>query len=297
MKEKLLIIGGPSGVGKTKLSLEIAKKFNGEIISCDSMQIYRGFNIGTAKIKDDEKCGINHYMIDIKDWNEDFSVSEYKQMCQSLITKISSNNKLPIMVGGTGLYIDAVLYDYDFRCVNKDEKLRLYYNNLATKYGNMFLCNTLDMLNINHENIGFNDTKRLIRLLETGNMKNEKNTTSKYDYMYICLYEDREKLYDKLNKRVDVMFNEGLFDEVKDLINRGVDFNCLPMQSIGYKEFKGYFDGSQNIGDVIELIKKNTRHYAKRQLTWFRNRQNIIMYDVSNGFDDLLLQIGEWIKK
>ncbi|MGN1227976.1 MAG: tRNA (adenosine(37)-N6)-dimethylallyltransferase MiaA [Christensenellales bacterium] len=299
MKEKLLIIGGPSGVGKTSFSLQVADKFNGEIISCDSMQIYKGFNIGTAKIKDEEKGNIKHYLIDICNPCQEFSVCEYKDLAKSIITKLNNEQKLPILVGGTGLYINAILYDYEFKSKGKDYFLREYYQNLANKYGNLVLCNILKEKNIDVGKIHFNDTKRLIRLLETerNEEENVENKISKYDFLYICLFEERDKLYKKLDARVDAMFNDGLVEEVKGLIESGVNFDCQAMQSIGYKEFKGYFDGEITLNDVKDLIKLNTRHYAKRQLTWFRNSRDVLMYNTENGFEDLIKIIGEWLNK
>ncbi|MBQ8749622.1 MAG: tRNA (adenosine(37)-N6)-dimethylallyltransferase MiaA [Clostridia bacterium] len=298
MRKKLLIIGGPSGVGKTKLSIIISKLYNGEVISCDSMQIYKDFDIGTAKIKDSEKNGVVHHLIDIKNFDEEFSVSEYKTEAEKIIDNLNKSNKLPILVGGTGLYINAILYDYEFRKTNKNSDLRFYYEKLSSKYGNMVLCNILKGRNIDFSGIHLNDTKRLIRLIETnGNSNEEKEKISNYDFLYICLNQNRDKLYQKLNERVDAMFKEGLPIEVDNLLQKGVPWDCQPMQSIGYKEFKGFYEGKINLAEVNELIKLNTRHYAKRQLTWFRNSQNIIMYDVENGFDDLIKIIGEWLNK
>lgn len=300
-KHKLLCIGGPSGVGKTALSIELAKEFNGEIISCDSMQIYKGFDIGTAKITNEEMQNIKHYMIDICESMQSYSVAQFKNDAEKIIEQIANSDKLPIMVGGTGLYLNAVLYDYEFAKNEKNDDLRNYYNNLTKKYGNMILIEDLKNKQISFDKVNFNDTKRLIRLLETGGKivyDDSKNKVSKYDFFYVCLYRDREELYKILDKRVDKMFDLGLKDEVNGLLNKGVSFECQAMQSIGYKEFKPYFDGDiQDLSVIKELIKKNTRNYAKRQLTWFRNSENILMYDVSNGYKELKEKIGKWLNK
>ena len=300
-KQKLLCIGGPSGVGKTDLSIKLAKLFNGEIVSCDSMQIYKGFDIGTAKITNNEMGNIKHYMIDICEPMQSFSVKEYKDEAIKTITHIEENGKLPIMVGGTGLYINAVLYDYNFSEENKDDTLRAKYNNLAHKYGNIVLISELKNKNINFGKVHYNDTKRLIRLLETNGQAglcDDYEKESKYDFFYVCLFRDRAELYNILDKRVDKMFSLGLKSEVENLLHLGVTFDCQAMQSIGYKEFKPYFDGEvKDLSLIKEKIKKNTRNYAKRQLTWFRNSKGVLMYDVGCGFDELIKKIGEWLKK
>ncbi len=300
-KQKLLCIGGPSGVGKTALSIVLAKKFNGEIISCDSMQIYKGFDIGTAKISKKEMDGVKHYMIDVCEPSQSFSVKEYKDEAIRIISQIEDGGKLPIMVGGTGLYINAVLYDYNFSKENKDNGLREKYNKLAEKYGNAVLISELKMANINFDKVHFNDTKRLIRLLETcgqSSLCEDKEKESNFDFFYVCLFKDRAELYDALDKRVDKMFSNGLKEEVENLLKIGVTFECQAMQSIGYKEFKPYFSGEiKDLNIIKETIKKNTRNYAKRQLTWFRNSKDVLMYDVSCGFDELIEKIGEWLKK
>lgn len=297
-REKLLIIGGPSGVGKTALSIKLAKAFNGEILSCDSMQIYKGFDLGTAKITKEEMEGIPHYMIDICEPSQQYSVAEYKDETKEIITTLNNQGKLPIMVGGTGLYISAVLYDYKFGGVEKDSELRQYYNALLAKYGNMVLTCELKKRGISYEGVHFNNSRRLLRLIETNGRKEEKSQQqSKYDFFYVCLTRDRVELYAILDKRVDKMFDLGLEQEVAGLISSGVSFDCQAMQSIGYKEFAPYYNGEIQIQEVKEVIKKNTRNYAKRQLTWFRNCGDATMYDVSNGFNDLIEQIGKWLKE
>ena len=297
MKEKLLIISGPTGVGKTDISLKIAKKFNGEIISCDSMQIYKGFDIGTAKIKEEEKNGIVHHMIDVVEPDSSYSVYEYKSKVQELITNLNKKNKMPIMVGGTGLYIDSVLYDYDFKKADKNQKLRDYMQHLTQKYGNQFLCLELDKVNIDYSKIAFNDTRRLIRLLEADKKDGNETKKSKYDFLHISLKMDRLTLYERINKRVDLMFNNGLQEEVENLLKQGIGFDSQPMQSIGYKEFKEYFDGVISFDELKEKIKQNSRHYAKRQLTWFNNSDNIVNYDLSLGADNIYKILGEWYNK
>jgi tRNA dimethylallyltransferase len=288
MKDKIVIIAGPTATGKSDFALRIAKKIDGEIISCDSMQIYKCFNIGTAKIKESEMQGIKHYMIDIVEPNASFSVYDFKDQANMYIKDILSRGKVPILVGGTGLYIQAILYDYDCRETKKDDKLRQYYENYLKDNGKIALFEILKQKNEElSKKINVNDTKRVIRALESCNDKSlsiQKEMV--YNPIFVVLNTDRKVLYDRINKRVDKMIDSGLIDEVKDLISKGIDLSCQSMASIGYKEWFDYFNGKNSKEKTIENIKQFSRNYAKRQITWFKHRENAVFFDAINGLDD-----------
>jgi tRNA dimethylallyltransferase len=283
--KKIIVITGPTGVGKTKMSIELAKRLNGEIINADSMQVYRDLNIGTAKITEEEKMSIPHYLFDIKDVEEDYSVYDYQHDGREILKKFE--DKTPIVVGGTGLYIKALLYDYNF------------YND-ETKYDLSNLTNQelLDEIKEYDEDadIHINNRKRLERRLNV--LMNDNHTQSSgnkllYDAIFIGLTTDRSRLYEIINNRVDKMINNGLIDEVKSLYDKNIRSKAI-MTGIGYKELYKYFDGEISLDDAIELIKKNSRHYAKRQYTWFNNQMNIKWFDVN--FNDFEITINEVIK-
>ena len=282
---KVIIIAGPTASGKTALSIELAKKINGEIISCDSMQIYKDMNIGSAKPTKEEMAGIKHYMIDIVTPNERYSVAEYKREAERCIEKILKENKTPIIVGGTGLYINSLLYGIDYLDISFDEKYREQI---------MLKANTKEGLEKLYKNaqeidpeamkkISINDKKRITRVLEiyhsTGKNKTEIEATSrangtKFNYLIYGIKIDREILYEKINKRVDTMLKNGLIEEVKKLKNKYPDFKTAK-QAIGYKEIIQYFRGEYTKEEAIEKIKQETRRYAKRQMTWLRKIKEI----------------------
>ena len=301
LKPKLLIIAGPTCSGKSQLSINLAKKYNGEIISCDSMQIYKGCNIATAKIKSDEMQGVKHYMLDVVNPTEKFSVSEYKVMAEKCINDVLKMGKLPILVGGTGLYIEAIIKDFNFKNVGKSEIIRKKYQDFLQNHTKEELFDILKQKNIDMANkIDCNNVKRVIRALEVielGYDGIEENRQSKYDYLYCVLNRDRIKLYQAINNRVDVMVNNGVVDEVQSLLSNGVTFENQCMQSIGYKEWQNYLQGSEDKSIVIEKIKQNTRRYAKRQLTWFKHRDNVVFYDVDSKEDMAQLEknISSWL--
>ena len=275
--QKVLTIVGPTSVGKTGFGIMCAKSFNGEIISGDSIQIYKGLDIGSAKAKKEEMNGIVHHLIDIKQANENYSVKEFQEKGRLLIEQISAQNKLPIVVGGTGLYIKALLYDYHFYEENeKDDQ----FENLS----NEELYEILKEKDPKAlEEIHVNNRKRLVRALNIINKHGIGISTIKeiqehkpiYDIKLIGLTKDKEQLYEDINKRVDKMMEDGLLDEVKGLLNKGITFNNQSMQAIGYKEFKDYFENNKDLKEVVEEIKTNTRHFAKRQYTWFNNQMDI----------------------
>lgn len=305
MKEKVVVIVGPTAVGKTKLSVELAKRLNGEVISGDSMQIYKGMDIGTAKITKEEMENIPHHLIDIKDPTESFSVAEFQELVQSLITKINHRGKIPILVGGTGLYINAVLQNYNFANVASDESYRLQLEKFVEENGPIALHEKLkDIDPKSYEEIHPNNYRRTIRALEVYHVtkqpiseyQNLQDEESPYDYVMIGLTMERDKLYERINQRVDLMLEQGLLEEVKSLYDRGIK-NCQSVQAIGYKELYDYLDGVVTLEEAIEKLKQNSRRYAKRQFTWFRNKSNAIWFDMTDAnFEQKIQEIEQLIE-
>lgn len=302
---KLVILTGPTAVGKTHLSIQLAKKINGEIISADSIQVYKGMDIGSAKITKEETDGIPHHLIDILEPKEEFNVHIFKKLATKAINDISSRGKIPIIVGGTGFYIQAVLYDINFDDTETDYEYREYLEQLAKDKGNAFLH---DMLKeVDHESaaaIHCNNLKRVIRALEyykqTGKKISEHNekereNKSPYNFAYFVLNDKRDKLYNRINQRVDIMFDNGLLKEMETLIAKGYTRDLVSMQGIGYKELFNYFDGKTSLDETKELIKKNTRHFAKRQLTWFRREKDVTMLNIDEFNYDRLKVLNEML--
>ena len=278
--ENLIIITGPTGIGKTELSLELAKKYKGEIISCDSMQIYKKLNIGTAKI-DITETSIPHHMIDIVEPSDNFTVADFKNSAKKIITDINNRDGIPFLVGGTGLYINSLVYNLDFTETKPDYEYRNELREILEKEGSEFLYEKLqDQDRSMAEKIHKNNGQRIIRALEilkSGNKKGEnfREENKDYNLIYLGLNMDRSKLYEKINQRVDKMVDLGLVDEVKNLLDEGLDRNSQSLKAIGYKEVISYLDGDIDFDEMVDLIKKNSRHYAKRQLTWFRRDDRI----------------------
>lgn len=296
--ENLLIITGPTGIGKTELSLELAKKYKGEIISSDSMQIYKKLNIGTAKT-DLNNTSIPHHMIDIVEPSDNFTVADFKNSAKRIITDINNRGGLPFLVGGTGLYINSLVYNLDFTETEPDYEYRDELREILEEEGSEFLYEKLqdqdrDMAEKIHKNNG----QRIIRALEilkSGNKKgdNFREENKDYNLIYIGLNMDRAKLYEKINQRVDKMIDLGLVDEVKNLLDEGLDKNSQSLKAIGYKEVISYLDGEIDFDEMVDLIKKNSRHYAKRQLTWFRRDKRIKWFDRES--DTILSDIENYI--
>ena len=278
-------------LGKTKLAIELAKKVNGEIISCDSMQIYKSLNIGTAKPTKEEMQGIKHYLIDVVEPNQRFSVSNYKLIATEAIEEILSKNKMPIVVGGTGLYVDSLIYNINYYDVKIDEKYRNELEKIAKEDGLEKLYEIATKIDSEAmRKISKNDKKRIIRVLEiykqTGKTKTElevesRKTEIKYNFKIFAINIEREILYDRINKRVDEMINNGLIEEVREILKKYKEFPTA-MQGLGYKETKEYIDGKITKEELINKVKLETRRYAKRQLTWFRKNKNIIWLDGKN---------------
>ena len=290
----VIVITGPTAVGKTKLSVELAKKINGEVINADSTQVYKGLDIATAKIKENEKEGIVHHLFDIKDITEDYTVYDYQKDARKLIDDILKRGKTPILVGGTGLYIKACLYDYKFE---QDVK----FNDYST-LTNEQIYNKLKLVDKNID-IHVNNRKRLVNALNyyelTGKLFSEKEKTDKllYDTIFIGLTIDRTLLYDRINKRVDIMVKEGLIEEALKIYKSNIRTKAV-MTPIGYKELFSYFDGVKSMDECIELIKQNSRKYVKRQYTWFNNQMDINWFNVDlDNFDNTISEVYNYIKK
>ncbi|MFO7341548.1 tRNA (adenosine(37)-N6)-dimethylallyltransferase MiaA [Caldibacillus debilis] len=287
-KEKLAVIVGPTAVGKTKVSVDVAKKLRGEIISGDSMQIYRGMDIGTAKIKKEEMQGIPHHLIDIKDPEESFSVAEFQRIVREKISEISRRGRLPMIVGGTGLYIQSVLYDYRFTGKGNTGRLRKELQERLRREGTEKLYRELSGIDPDSAiKIHPNDGRRIIRALEiyystgvtmTEHLRKQRNEL-RYDAAIVGLTMDRERLYRRIDERVDRMIEAGLLEEARRFYDRGLR-GCQSIQAIGYKELYAYFDGTLSLAEAIALLKKNTRNYAKRQYTWFKNKMDVQWFDV-----------------
>lgn len=305
-KNTILIITGPTATGKTKLAIECANLFNGEIISSDSMQIYKKLDIGTAKPDKEELSQAKHHMVDIVEPNEEFSVQEFVSLADKKIEELVKDQKLPIIVGGTGLYIKSLIYPYSFCSAPKDENIRNKYKLLLETNGKEYIYNLLKQKDPDAANkIHLNDTKRVIRALEiceiTGNKKTEMNNEEvepRYNYILIALNLPREELYERINTRVDIMFKLGLLEEISALKNKGIiNESCQSMQAIGYKEFFKYFNNELSIDEVKELICKNSRNYAKRQITFIKGLKNAIWFNPLTEKDKIIQYIKEELDK
>lgn len=303
-KDNLLIIAGPTGVGKSELSIELAEKYNGEIISADSMQIYKKMDIGTAKV-DYSNSNIKHHMLDIVDFNENFSVSDFQKKAKSLIKDINNRGKLPIVVGGTGLYINSLCYNLTFQNQAKDVEYRKELEDTAADKGLDYLYKKLEKIDLaSAKKIDPNNKNRIIRALEINKTSTKENNrlreeNNDYNLLYICLYMDRKKLYDKINNRVDKMIELGLIDETKDLIKDLDDYDFNSLKAIGYKEVISYLNSEISLDECIDLIKRNSRRYAKRQFTWFRRDERVIWInkDCDNWKKDIENLMGEKFKR
>ncbi|HZJ76368.1 MAG TPA: tRNA (adenosine(37)-N6)-dimethylallyltransferase MiaA [Oscillospiraceae bacterium] len=291
MKKRLLIIAGPTAVGKTDTGIILADKLNGEIISADSMQIYKNMNIGTAKPNLEERKGVTHHLIDIINPDENFSVAEFQRLAGGIIDDLISNKKLPIIVGGTGLYINSLIYDMDFTQFASNRKLRETLQKEAEKMGNEYIHDKLKKIDPNlADRIHPNNVRRVIRAIEVyhgtgdkiGDFSRDIVLNDEYEFFLAGLTRERSELYDRINKRVDIMIEQGLIEEVRDLVNLGYSKDLISFKGLGYKEIIEYLEGRYDLNEAIRILKRNTRRYAKRQLTWFRRYESINWYNVSD---------------
>ena len=297
--DKIILIAGPTGVGKTAASVSVAKKIGGEIISADSMQIYRKMDIGTAKIMPDEMKGIPHHLIDIVEPYDEFSVKDFDDMSKTSIKEISGRSNIPVIAGGTGLYINAIVYDMDYNKVTTDSEFRnelwKYYEEKGTEELYNILLKHDPETKIEKQNI-----KRVIRAIEiiknNGEFRQFSNMkkNSMYDIRMYVLYRERSNLYEIINSRVDHMIKNGLVDEVRRLLNDGLDKSCQSMKAIGYRQIISYLEGEYDLNTAIELIKRDSRRYAKRQLTWFRRYEDAVWINVDSMNTE---QISDFIIK
>lgn len=308
MKRPLIVIGGPTACGKTGFSIKLAKEIGGEIISADSMQVYRYMDIGTAKVTPEEADGVPHYLIDEFDPDEEYNVMIFQQKAKAYMEKIWAKGKIPILVGGTGFYINALLYDNDFTETENDTSYREECYKLAQEQGPEVLYERLQEIDPEYAaNIHANNVKRVTRALEyhylTGQKFSKHNAEQKeketpYDAAVIILTMDREKLYERIELRIDLMLKQGLLEEVKGLLDRGYTPDLVSMQGIGYKEFIPYFNGECTLEESVTQLKTNTRRFAKRQLTWFRRQIEGLWIDMSKATgEEALEDVLDYLKE
>ena len=306
MKE-IIVIAGPTAVGKTKYAIAAAKAFDGEIVSCDSMQLYKYMDIGSAKPTAEERAEAVHHLVDEIDPKEPFSVAKYAKMAKAAIADIFSRGKMPIVSGGTGLYLNSLLFDMDFGNAPKDDALREMLEKEAELFGPEYIYGKLRDIDPEAANrIHPNNVKKVIRAIEGASLgssitdfKNCQKKCEDYDAVLIGLTRNREELYARINLRVDIMVEEGLFREVENLLEMGLAEEDISMKGIGYKEIIGYFDGLYDRDEAIRLIKQNSRHLAKRQLTWFRRYKDMKWFNISDyqSDEEAIGDILTWLKK
>jgi tRNA dimethylallyltransferase len=303
-KPIVIVICGPTASGKTALSIELAERINGEIVSADSMQIYKDMNIGSAKVTPEEMKDIKHYLIDCVSPDERYSVANYKRDAKNAIDRIIKKGKTPIVVGGTGLYIDALIYEIEYKDIQVNKEYRAKLKKISEEQGlEVLYKKALDIDPEAMKKISSNDYKRITRILEiyeaTGKNKTEQEKESRlneipYDYRVFAINYDREKLYERINKRVDIMLNNGLINEVENLLAKYKNFPTA-MQGLGYKEVKQYLDGEISKNEMVDKIKQESRRYAKRQFTWFRKNKQTIWIDGQADVEENIKKILEEI--
>ena len=307
MTTPLIILTGPTAVGKTDLSIQLAKAVDAEIVSADSMQIYKYMDIGSAKVTEEEMQGVKHYLVDEIEPDMPFSVSEYKRMAEEYIDEISSRGKTVIVTGGTGLYLNSLIYDMDFGKSDANQELREELNKELEENGPAYMYEKLVSLDKEAaERIHPNNTKRVIRAIEvamSGEKMNDFSKDLRYNKKYrpivIVLNRDRQALYDRINLRVDIMLKNGLIEEVKGLLEKGYTKDMISMQGIGYKEIIKYFDGEYTLDEAIEIIKRDPRRYAKRQLTWFRRYEDAKWFEIDkfDSAEELKNAVVSYVKE
>ena len=304
-KRPLIILTGPTAVGKTKASIGLAKAIGGEIISADSMQVYRKMDIGSAKIRPEEMEGVRHYLIDVLDPAEEFNVVLFQQMAKQAMNEIYANGHIPIVVGGTGFYIQALLYDIDFTQEEEDNSIRTELETIVKEKGAEYLHHMLQEIDAKSaKSIHANNVKRVVRAIEyyrqTGqpiseHNERERQKESPYAFAYFVLMDERQRLYERIEKRIDLMIEEGLLNEVKALYEEGYTRDMVSMQGLGYKEILDYLDGKLTLDEAIYILKRDTRHFAKRQITWFKREKDVcwinksaFQYDEDRILDEML---------
>ena len=299
-KKPMVILTGPTAVGKTALSIELAKKINGAIISADSMQVYKYMDIGSAKIMPEEMQNIKHYLVDELLPTDEFHIVKFQEMAKAALEEIYSDGKIPIIVGGTGFYIQGLLYDIDFSKQDADYEYRMELEAFAKEHGAQALHERLRKIDpVSYETIHANNIKRVIRALEYYHLsgkpisehnEQERQKESPYHFAYFVLNDDRKNLYDRIEKRIDIMLEQGLLEEVTGFKQMGCDKDMVSMQGLGYKEILAYLDGECSLEEAVDLLKKETRHFAKRQLTWFRRERDVIWFDKSKySYDERMI--------
>lgn len=305
-KQPLVILSGPTAVGKTALSIELAKAINGAIISADSMQVYKGMDIGSAKIMPEEMEGIPHYLIDVLEPEEEFNIVRFQEMAKEAMKEIYAKGQIPIIAGGTGFYIQSLLYDIDFSNQDTNDSYRKQLEEFAKVHGAEALHEQLKEIDpVSYETIHANNIKRVIRALEfyhlsgepiSAHNEKERQKSSPYNFAYFVLNDDRQTIYDKIDARVDIMVKNGLLEEVKALKAKGYHKKMVSMQGLGYKEILSYLDGECTLEEAIYTIKIETRHFAKRQLTWFRREKDCIWMDKSEYDHDEKAMLADMCK-
>jgi len=307
MKKPLVVIAGATASGKTGISIDLAKKINGEVVSADSMQIYKYMDIGTATPTLDETDGVKHYLISELNPDDDYSIVKFQEMAKKYIDEIHNQGKIPILCGGTGFYINSIVYNNNFMETDKNENLRNELYKIAKEQGNEFLHQKLKTIDYDsYLKIHPNNLKRVVRAIEffetTGvkiSVHNEEEKSKKeeaYDTAFFIIDRNRDNLYERINRRVDIMINDGLVDEVKRLIDNGYNKNLVSMQGLGYKEIVEYLENEITLDEAVEKLKKQTRRFAKRQLTWFRHQSNgeRLNLDVDNNpIETILNRLNE----
>ena len=303
-----MIVAGPTASGKSEVSIKLAKALNGEVVSCDSAQIYEGMDIGTSKVSKKDMQGIEHHLLDICKPQDDFTVANFKRECEKVIDDIHSRGKLPILCGGTGLYINAIMFDMQFEGVKTEKEARQKFEEMARKYGNEYLYKELQRINPGvAERIHPNNTVRVIRALSVlesegcdgrssnlGDLSLARKRENAFDFIKLVITWPRDVLYSRINKRVDTFFDEGLIHEVQGLLAGGVPKEANSLKAIGYKEIVAYLNGETDLKTANELIKRNTRRFAKRQLTWFKRYDDFRRFDMSETTDE---EIVSWVAK
>lgn len=305
---KVVIVAGPTASGKSEVSIKLAKALNGEVVSCDSAQIYEGMDIGTSKVSKKDMQGIEHHLLDICKPQDDFTVANFKRECEKVIDDIHSRGKLPILCGGTGLYINAIMFDMQFEGVKTEKEARQKFEEMARKYGNEYLYKELQRIDPGvAERIHPNNTVRVIRALSVlesegcdgrssnlGDLSLARKRENAFDFIKLVITWPRDVLYSRINERVDTFFDEGLIHEVQGLLAGGVPKEANSLKAIGYKEIVAYLNGETDLKTANELIKRNTRRFAKRQLTWFKRYDDFRRFDMSETTDE---EIVSWVAK